>query len=126
MPENAQPSVALEIADADVDLILDELDHACTDVNDEQRAAARHPLRGRAVCVALIGSGGADTLQIRLRNLSITGIGFLCGMPLRPGTRLQLLMPHAIAAELGDQLAVVRRYRVVREGIYEIGADFIG
>ena len=114
------------LVEADFNLILDQLDASCGDVKDEQRAAARHPFRGRAGCVILGRASGSEAVRIGLRNLSITGIAFLCRMLIRPGTRIQLLLPHAIAAELGDQIAVVRRYREVQAGIYEIGADFIG
>lgn len=126
MPQQLPLSSDLSIDDVDVERILDRLDAECGSAAHENRAAPRHPLRGRAVCVILVHPHATEALRVRLRNLSMSGVAFLSGKQLPPGTRIQLLMPHAVAAGVGDQIAVVRHVRVVEAGVFEIGASFTG
>jgi len=126
MPQQLQMSSDLNIADSEVERILDTLDAECGSAANENRAAPRHPLRGRAVCVILVHPHATEAMRVRLRNLSTTGVAFLSANQLLPGTRIQLLMPHAVAAGVGDQIAVVRHVRVVQAGVFEIGASFTG
>src|SRR5262249_45495109 len=109
---------------AQVNLLLDRLDAACTEVEHDSRATPRHPLRGQAICVQLAAPPAVKPFLVRLRNLSEGGIAFLTGSMLVPGCRIRLTLPSE-AGSRTERLAIVRRIREVEPKVFEAGADFL-
>jgi hypothetical protein len=113
------------LADSEVTRILDELDASERNARDDRRRSSRDYLRGTAVFVTLEASRPPTVaFQVRLRNISCTGVAFLSCGPITVGTRLRMELPTGEELETAERHAVVRRCRRVEKLIYEVGAEF--
>jgi len=111
--------------DHEIERILDELDAAAVDVDVDIREASRHPLRGQAICMTMLGQPSAGVLHVRIRNLSSNGIAFVSGLLLVPGTRVRLAIPSSATTVAADRCVIVRRVRRVCSHLFEMGAEFL-
>lgn len=64
-------------------------------------------------------------IEIRLRDIGIGGVGFVCTTPLDPRTQWQLVLTsHGFC--IGAQPLTVRHRRLVQDGAYLVGGQFCG
>jgi hypothetical protein len=91
--------------------------------NAEQRAAPRVGMRMQ-VSVALLNNGAAITRhQVRVRDISITGIGLLASEEIQIGTYFAV---HFAGRDDGvTVLYQVVRSQAVGEKMYQVGASFV-
>jgi hypothetical protein len=87
-----------------------------------RRGAPRTPLRA-SLTAHLISLPGHPTLPIHTRNISTSGIGFVCRRPFKKGELIAVevyLVPHLAKMVLAE--TTFSRY--VRDGMYEVGCAF--
>ena len=107
-----------------IDDILRQLDQSTEDKTQENRRRAPRIIIHTTLTALVLSHGGNLSLRIFTRNISTSGIGFVCRRFCREGERL------AICFSLPDRpskmvLAQVTFSRYVRAGLYEAGAEFI-
>jgi len=114
------------LTDQEVTQILDELDAREASPANERRRATRDFLRGTAVFVTLNASRPPSVaFQVRLRNVSRDGVAFISCGPLVVGTRIRMELPTGDALDTVPRHAVVRRCRLVKQMIYEVGVELV-
>ena len=90
----------------------------------DQRRAVRRSVRIDAAITPLLDSAHSlDPIRISIRDVSMTGMGFITSVPIPPGTlwRMSLLVEHYT---LGQQALTVRHCRQVAPGVCVVGAQF--
>ncbi len=112
--------------DEDITGLLDELDGRGSDAADNLRNDSRYRFRLKGCVVHLQSAtdGMPTSYLVTTRNLSNSGLCFLHGTYLYAGTKCvtQLTSIHGAWQNVP---AVVRRCAYLRDGIHEIGVQFI-
>ncbi len=115
----------IRLSDEEINIIMDNLDALQRDAAGNQRRSERHRLRGRATVVVYETPNTTQKLIVRLRNVSIHGIGFLSATPMIPDTEFQIWLPTGAGGRMVDKVATVRRCNVAPKMLHEIGAEFV-
>lgn len=112
---------------AEAHQVLDTLaqeENASRADGSEKRRATRKSVRIEALITPLLESAmSVDPIRIHVRDLSMTGMGFMCAVPIPPGTlwRMSLLVEHHT---LGQQAFTVRHCRAISNNVCMVGAQF--
>ncbi|MEX2215744.1 MAG: PilZ domain-containing protein [Phycisphaeraceae bacterium] len=91
---------------------------------NDQRRASRKTVRVEALINPLLDSAlTVDPIRVSIRDISMTGMGFLTSVPLPPGSlwRMAMLVDRHT---LGQQAFTVRHCRALSAGVCVIGAQF--
>lgn len=121
--DNLVKTVRLD--DAEVEEILNKLDTDQHAVDPNKRAEARYQYRVKRCVVHLQSQGGGTTAYlVPTRNLSATGIGFLHGSFVYPGSKclIQLTTMHGTWHNVP---ATVVRCNYITGRIHEVGVRFL-
>ena len=88
------------------------------------RQFARYIVRGDAELHPLNDSDlDRSPVAIQLRDISWTGVGFICSQRLTPNTHFRLhLLSHGHS--VGQQTMMVRHCREIRDNLYLVGGQF--
>ncbi len=121
--ENLVKTVRLD--DAEVEEILNKLDADQRGVDPNKRVDARYQYRVKRCVVHLQAQGGGTTAYlVPTRNISATGLGFLHGSFVYPGSKclIQLTTMHGTWHNVP---ATVVRCNYVTGRIHEVGVRFL-
>ncbi|MFH1419480.1 MAG: response regulator [Planctomycetota bacterium] len=115
----------VRLSDADIDAVMEKLDAAATPQAASKRHAERFAFRikGCVVHMQMPGSAGPTPYLVPTRDISATGLSFLHGGFIYPGTRcvVQLISMHG-AWE--NATATVMRCDYIEEMLHEVGIAF--
>jgi hypothetical protein len=90
----------------------------------EQRAAGRVGIGGQLKIQLVNGTSLQPSMVVRLRDLSVDGIGITLARPIAAGARFLVALPR----QSGDELVLVCEVRhcdKVAEGVYNVGGKFV-
>ncbi len=91
---------------------------------ERNRAFKRFEVRGEATIELAESAGPSDRHTIMLRDISRGGIGFLCPACLDPGTLWRVAFEDH-GHRIGTQVVCVRFSRLVQDGLYLVGGQFV-
>ncbi|HEY4329067.1 MAG TPA: hypothetical protein VGN88_04970, partial [Phycisphaerae bacterium] len=107
--------------------IVKSLDGNLKSTNQEnRRRAQRVPMRRNLTVILLESSGGSsqNTVEVVSRNISSSGIGFVCRRMFRPEERIAIILQ---IPEMPSKLILARITfgRYINGALYETGAEFL-
>jgi len=91
---------------------------------EHNRSFRRFGARGEATIEPVEPAAEPHIESVMLRDIARGGIGFLCSSFLEPGTILRIGFQHH-GRRIATQVACVRFCRLVQDGLYLAGAQFI-
>jgi hypothetical protein len=92
---------------------------------DSSRAFERFPVRGDATLErAQAPHAHVQLRHVMLRDLSRGGVGFLCDEQIEPGTVWRISF-YDRGQKVGTQALIVRFCRLVQDGLYLAGGQFV-
>ncbi len=91
---------------------------------ERQRTFKRFEVRGQALLEPIENPAHTGHLQVMLRDISRGGVGFVCERFLEPGTVWRIAFEDR-GQRVGQQPACVRFCRLVQDGLYLVGAQFV-
>jgi hypothetical protein len=120
-----RPVVPMNVADREVEKLIDRLDRAERRHKAVQtRAERRIPFRCGGVVLSLDHPGLSNTLiSVWTRNISRSGVGVLLGAFVHPGTQCDIELPRA---DGGKQtvFGIVQWCRLIQGIVHELGIKF--
>lgn len=103
--------------------LADMEQRAKADPSVRERQYARHSLRGEAILQVTEDAVELRTVRVQLRDISLTGIGFVSSHPMEPGSVWRVtFVIHNFT--LGQHAVMVRHCRRIDDGAYLSGAQF--
>lgn len=92
---------------------------------ERRRSFPRFPVRGEATIEPVGRDVAADRpLAVQLRDVSRAGLGFVTDTYLEPGSTWRVGFHHRHLL-IGTQAVVVRYCRLIEEGAYLVGGQFV-
>ena len=90
----------------------------------EQRCAARVGVGGLLKVQLISGSNLKPAIKVRLRDLSVDGIGLTTSNRLAAGARFLLALPRTGGGDL-VMICEVRHCKKVADNVYNVGGKFV-
>lgn len=120
-----RPVVPMNVADREVETLIDRLDRAERRQKAVQtRAEPRVPFRRGGVVLSLEHPGQTSTLiSVWTRNISRSGVGMLLGAFVHPGTRCEIELPRDDGGKQAV-FGVVQWCRLIQGIVHELGIKF--
>lgn len=120
----ANVSDTLRMSQKDLERLLTEIDRSASGSGSSRRRMRRRGMEARKLVVVLIGANNErKTVTAVGRNLSATGIGFLCGGFLHPGGRCVIALRDLGGNAHGVQ-GTIMRCNHVKGHLHDIGVRF--